>query len=195
MEPNDKPRLKFREYVTLLISVVALTVSLAGFYYSHLRTSLALEAITLEADPAGGVIVYQVAVVNPGNRTALITNARLLQRSAGNVLHASNPLGQVNLSTELPVVLEKNQILVLTFEGPLTLNDMYERGSDPDKGTGLEEFNGEPTRKIWLEATFDAMDFRGVAHTSSAGLLTAHITRREVASWSFDAAKHSIFER
>lgn len=194
MAPNNKPRFRFREYLTLLISIVALTVSIAGFYYTHLRTSLALEAITLEADPAGGALFYQLAVVNPGNRKALITEAYLLQRSAAGVLHGSNPLSQISLSTELPVVLEENSILVLTFEGPLPLNDMYERGGDPDEGTGLDEFNGETTRKIWLEATIDAMDFRGVPHTSNAGLLSAHITRSEVAGWSFDTKKHSIFE-
>ena len=72
-----KKTLAPHEKITIAISFVALLASFAGIYFSHFYESHELEAVVMEADPAGGDLVYSVAIINPGNRKAVISEAWL----------------------------------------------------------------------------------------------------------------------
>jgi hypothetical protein len=183
-----------REILTILISSVAVFVSFASLYFSHFHVSHKIEAVVLEADPAGGDLIYQVAIINPGNRKALIKSASLQLMNPGEgALHVSNPFSSVRIRQPLPAVIEEASIMLLTFQGPLSFRELYERGSTPDPGSGLEEFNGEPTKKVLVTATFESMDFKGDVYRAETGVMSAHITQSSVAGWYHDGATRSLF--
>jgi hypothetical protein len=183
-----------KDKVTISLSIVALIVSGLGLYYGEFHVSERLEVVVMEADPAGGVLVYEVAVLNPGNRKAVIKSAHLSLDQDGRALSTSDPFKDVQLCQDLPMLVEAEDIALLRFEGPISFNELYQYGTAPDTG-GHEEFNGEKTRKIRIAATFESMDFRGVVYHASTGVLTAHITRSNVASWGSDGSKRSLFQR
>ena len=83
---------------------------------------------------------------------------------------------------------------MLTFSGPLSFSKLYARGKAPDKGSGLEEFDGVPTKKIAINAGFKSMDFKGTVYSADAGVLTAHITTKAVAGWGHEGANRSLFK-
>ncbi len=188
-----RERLTHHEILTIIISSVALIASFSGIFFSHFYASHQLEAVVLQADPAGGDLVYQVAIINSGNRKALITEAWLGLNSGDNELHGSNPFGSIELQSTLPVVIDDKSIVLLTFKGPLSFQKLYKRGGEPDLGSGLEEFDGEETRKIRVTAGFLSMDFKGVVYRADTGVMSAHITTKNVAEWHHDGAKRSLF--
>jgi hypothetical protein len=193
MASETAKRLTRKEQLTLLISCVALFVSFVGVYFSHFYVSQKLEVVVLEADLAGGELVYQVAIINPGNRKALIKDASLIVNPGDNILHASNPLRSVKRSTSLPATVEKDSVTLLTWEGPFLFADLYERGVEPEQGSGLETFDGEPTKKVVITASFESMNFRGDIYHANTGVMSAHITTSNVAGWQHDGAKRSLF--
>jgi hypothetical protein len=183
-----------KDKVTTFLSVLALTVSGLSLYYGKFYVSDKLEVVVMEADPAGGALVYEVAILNPGTRKAVIKSAHLFLDQGDGILSTSNPLRDVRLKESLPMLVESQDIALLRFEGPIRFDELYQYGTAPDPG-GHEEFDGEKTRKIRIAATFESMDFRGIVYHASTGVLTAHITRSNVANWGTDGAKRSLFQR
>ncbi len=171
----------FKDKVALLISVLALLLSGLGFYFSQLRTSSKLEAVVLESDPLGGDASIQIAILNQGTHRVIINRALLHQDTNDGVLKAMNPFEQITMNPELPASLEAKDVLLLRFKGPLLLSSLYERGAAPDVGSGLEIFNGEPTRKISVSVDIHAIDFRGESQVANLSLFTSHITQTSVA--------------
>ncbi|WP_394787355.1 hypothetical protein [Rhodoferax sp.] len=146
------------EKSTLAISACALIVAAFTLYLTEFRRDDRLEAVVLEADPLGGEMMYQVALLNSGNKPALVQSAVLLMRSNANELVADNPLSDIKVRPSLPVVIEKGGILVLTFSGQMKLENMYLRGSLPTQPSENSEFDGEVTRKVMIDAHFQSMD-------------------------------------
>jgi hypothetical protein len=181
-----------KEKVTIFISALALILSGLSLYFGQFYVSERLEVVVMEADPAGGTLVFEVAILNPGNRKALIKSADLILNPGDKVLNASNPLRDVRLKQNVPIVVDAKDIALLRFEGPIRFEELYQYGMAPDAG-GHEEFDGEKTRKIHITATFESLDFRGIVHSAETAVMTAHITRSNVASWRTDGAKRSLF--
>ena len=111
------------------------------------------------------------------------------------MLYASNPFRDVKLRPALPAILEKESPLLLTFEGPLSLRELYERGSDPDLGSGLAEFDGEPTRRILVTANVESMDFGGDVYHAEIGVMSAHITNSNVVGWGHTAQSGLVSQK
>lgn len=183
------------ERITLGISLCALIIAGLSLYFSEFHKLDKLEAVVLEADPLGGILKYQVAILNSGNKPALLKSAQLLLRSPENELSAENPFSAMKLDPALPLVIEKGGIIVLTFTGPMKLSDLYRRGSPPDKLKGFAEFDGEATRKIWIDGYFESMDSTGNIYHVLTGPLVAHITKTKVATWGHDESKQHLFIR
>jgi hypothetical protein len=190
---GDAVHMTTSERVTIAISMFALLLAGLTLYYSEFRRADELEAVVLDSDPLGGIIDYQVAILNNGNKSALITSARLEIRSKMDELHVDNPLSKVQLNLSLPVLIEKNGILVVKFHGPMNLESMYHRGEVPvDKSEA--EFNGEATRKVFIEARLTAIDSTGETNYAITGPISAVITKSKVAI-SGHAAKRARFHR
>ena len=182
------------EKTTLLLSIFALLISASTFYMQNMYVSNHLEAIALTVDPAGGIFEYQVAIVNPGNKNAVIKSVNLYVQSDDNVLHASNPLSNVKLLQELPIKINSNDILTMTFIGPIEFIDLFHRGRIPEKGGGYEEFDGEATREIFIGASFESIDYKGNLHEAKANILSAFVTKFNVASWTEGSEKTSLIK-
>lgn len=183
-----------KEKVTIYLSVLALVLSGLSLYFGEFHVSDKLEVVVMEADPAGGALVYEVAIINPGNRKAVIKSAGLFLDRDDGTLTTVNPLKDVKLKQALPMLVEAQDIALLRFEGPIRFDELYRYGSAPDAG-GHEEFDGEKTRKIRISAIFESMDFRGIVYHASTGVMTAHITQHNVATWGSDDTKRSLFQR
>ena len=183
------------ERTTLAISFLALIVAGLTLYFSEFHRTEELEAVVLEADPLGGTIKYQVAILNGGNRPALIKSAKLLVRSPENELSADNPLSEIKLKPSLPMIVEKGGIIVLTFTGPMKLVDLYQRGSPPNQFKGFAEFDGEATRKVMIDAHFESMDSTGNVYQALTGPLVVHITKTKVAISDHEGSRRSLFSK
>lgn len=167
-----------------MISILALLLSGLGLYFSQLQTSFQLEAVVLEADPSGGVAFLQVGILNQGTHKVIITKANLHQDTSDNALSVESPFMNVVTSPSLPVSLGPKDVLLLSFKGPFVLSHLYDRGDKPDRGSGLENFNKQPTRKISVSVNLQAIDFRGQPQVAHLGLFSSHITRTSVAGWT-----------
>lgn len=183
------------ERITRACSVLALAVAGLTLYFSEFHRKDKLEAVVLEADPLGGTIKYQVAILNSGNRPALIKSAQLLVRSPENQLTADDPLSEIKLNPSLPVIVEKGGIIVLTFTGPVKMFHLYQRGGPPDQSKGLAEFDGEATRKVMIDAHFESMDSTGNVYQALTGPLVAHITKTKVAVSDHEGSRRSLFSK
>ncbi|BDT65966.1 hypothetical protein os1_01170 [Comamonadaceae bacterium OS-1] len=181
------------EKSTLAISACALIVAAFTLYLTEFRREDRLEAVVLEADPLGGEMMYQVALLNNGNKPALVQSAMLLMRSNANELVADNPLSEIEVRPSLPVVIEKGGILVLTFSGHMKSENMHLRGNLPTQQSKISEFDGEATRKIMIDAHFQPIDSTGQIYHAITDPLIAHITSKKVAISDHQGSQRSIF--
>ena len=184
----------FKDKLSLAISVLALVLSGTSLYFSQFRTSYAIEAVVLNADVLGGHLAYEVAILNQGTNRFIIRDARLRQEKRAKTLAVVSPFKAVVRTPALPTVVAANDVLVLTFKGPLALPQLHDEGDAPDKG-GHEEFDGEPTRKITLSASVEALDFLGRHYQAHVGVKWFHATRTTVASSGDSVPQRAFFER
>ena len=184
-----------KDQISILLSVFALTISFISLYLSPFHVSQKLEAVVLEADISGANLSYEVAIINPGNRRALVTSASIGLDSPEGVLYADNPFKGFEATTDFPLVVGAEDFVVISFNGPVSFDELYGYGGEPDQDSGLEKFNGDPTRKIGVVAFFTSMNFEGKLFHAETDVLSAHITRSNVAGWGSDGVKRSLFVR
>ena len=67
----------FKDKITIVISVVALSVSVLSLYVTQFRATYLAEAVVLRSDALGGTLSYQVAIMNQGTHRVVITDAVL----------------------------------------------------------------------------------------------------------------------
>ena len=179
---------------TIAISAAALFIASASFYFGEIRKTDNVEAIVLEADPLGGRMLYQVAIVNHGNQSALIKSAKLQLQSPPGELIADDPLKSIKVSPDLPVVVEKDKILVVTFSGDLNLPHLFERGEVGPSSLGVDEFDGQETKEIQIDAVFESMDSSGSVFRAQTGPLKAANTKLKVAASASEGIKRALFK-
>jgi hypothetical protein len=185
--------MKNSEKAALYLSLLAVFISALTLYFSEFHTSELLEAVVLEVDPIGGSLDYQVAILNQGNRQAILTSARIAVASNDNVLVASNPFEKVRITPEFPAIIEPEHVLIVRFNGPLDLAELHARGGAPDRG--FEEFDGKPGRKVVLRADFEARDFKGREYSAIIGVATVHLTPATVAGSGELPPLRAVFRR
>ena len=142
------------ERTTIGFSFLALLVSGLTLYYAEFRQQDEVEVVLLEADPMGGKLTYQVALLNQGNRPAVLKTANMRLKNNTADLVVSNPFSKIDVHPKLPIIVEKGKIVVLTFSGPLSLDELYDRGLPPDNAKGFDEFDGEKTKRVLISAYF-----------------------------------------
>jgi hypothetical protein len=145
-----------------------------------------------EADPAGAELDFRLALINPGNRAALVTGLDpalvSMNGSRVSVLTAFD----VEPDRRPPLLVQPGEIVTLYFSGTLDLPALFERGAPPAKGS-TQEFDGLPTRHIIFGVAVSSMNSSGVQYEALSGLLSMHITNESVAEWHHDEVKSNLF--
>src|SRR5258706_611257 len=95
----------FKDKASLAISVLALLLSSVSLYFAQFQTSYKVEAVVLEADPLGGNLSYQVAILNQGTHRVIIVDAYLHQDTHDTILVAESPFKDVIRTPALPAVV------------------------------------------------------------------------------------------
>lgn len=177
------------------MSIGAFLISIVSFYFTYFYESHKLEVVVIEADPSGSQLDIKVAIINPGNRKALISEAYVLINSGENTLIEHNALDEIKLNNELPLIVEPNSIAVISFEGHLSPEDLYAVGQKPINAGGLEEFNGEATKRVEIAVHFESMDFKGNLLYAKLNPLIVYVTTKDFAGWHVDSGIRYLFEK
>jgi hypothetical protein len=123
-------RLKLSTSVPIVISAVALIVSLATLYYDHWREKHSLKAVITRIDYRDPITV-EIAIRNVGNKSEVL--------SQGHLLYGKDDSGGGSVSAEGigPLVLEPDEVIVQKFQTkPQPYNDLKER-KELDDSNGL----------------------------------------------------------
>lgn len=172
MSPKDKAGIGF--------SMIALVLSAASFYTSNLRidddTSARIVDVTVEGttrdDPSTGYkngnINLKIAIVNAGNRPAIITNA-VYQLSDRPTLETGGFGGDLATSPQtLPMLIAAKDIRLVNFQIPIRhLLSEYSNGA---KVTPNEAVGSGDLRRFFAGIRYEAVDSRGALHSTWSGM-------------------------
>lgn len=120
-EPSPAPRstLTWKDWLTVTISILALTISAVGSYFTFFRETTALNAVIVGVDLGGRVTTLDVAVMNTGNRQVALTYAEiyLVQLNNNEKLGQSlNPDTTVADKEVLPILIEPGKMALFQIK-------------------------------------------------------------------------------
>ena len=157
------------EIATIAISLSAISVSAAVFFYQFLDISQELKASILNLNLVNGKISAQLALTNTGNQQALLSKIELitLKNDDSTQRHVLN--GNM-LPDSLPIALKPGDLQVRSIHFPFDAKTMFDLGGPPDA-----EFAHYPeAKKVRIGLSFLAMDANGEVFQSQLVFLHVH---------------------
>ena len=172
--------------LSLIISVVALCISVLGFYYNYLYEHSQMDIYVF--DSAKDIIMskkinFDMAFTNNGNRQIMLKEAKCYFSNDNN---SKFYFDQTSIPS-LPIIINPNQIVHLKVNTKYNANELYESIDPNFKGvlSGFEHLKGRQREAtIWVE--IDAMDYKGNSKQEDI-----RITRIMVADNNIIMVKHN----
>lgn len=168
MPPKAKPsNFTRKDYVTLIISITALAISLFAFYYNNIRVSDRMSVkildLDLKRDTSKGVdgdtAIIKVAFFNSGNRQSIILTPSYQMSDTINTNNQVLHYGDIDNDNQFPIILEPNQVKIVNLK----------------LGYYWVNFNHGKLKETWASGTsfyltycrfkFSAIDSKGMTHS------------------------------
>jgi hypothetical protein len=163
MDPvvDDSKRLTAKDYVTLGIATLALIVSAASFYFTNLRVDDNLTARIIDYSGHESGPSVQIALVNAGNRAAIVLDAHYSIRS---VPDGPSILGRKAIMREtdtFPLVLPPHEMRIVTvgFQEQDAIRSHSQGAVSPNRTPADPD-----TRRLYCEWEIVSIDSSGQMH-------------------------------
>ena len=167
------------EIATIAISLSALSVSAAVFFYQFFDISQELKASILNLDLKNGKISAQLALTNTGNQQTLLSKVALVTFT-GDDSAQPHVLNDNMLSDSPAITFKPGELQVRSIHFPFDPKTMYDFGGPPDA-----EFGHYPeARKIRIALSFLAMDSNGEVFQSHLVFLHVHTDRANILGYT-----------
>jgi hypothetical protein len=134
---------KIAAWLPVLISMVALIISLGTLYYDHWREAHSLTAVIAEINWGKTPTPVEIVFRNLGNKSEVLKDARLIWNKDG------TGSGEVSQAHVGPLVVKPDESIVQTFEVTLPSYDELRDSHQLDQDGGLH-----------VGAYFSILDFR-----------------------------------
>jgi hypothetical protein len=174
--------LALKDYITILLSVSALILSIIGLYYNNffvldkMQVSLTLNTAVKTQNKRNGYHDGHLALIftNPGNRQGVVE--RINYSLKGKM--SNNEIGENTNSDSLPFVLQPHEIKILDLKlSGKFLADQFELGDTAIEKRGLDSF--VVVSKFGCRINIWAIDSKGKLHIfQSIPLLEVKVDKR-----------------
>lgn len=157
------------EIATITISLSAISVSAAVFFYQFLDISQELKGSILNLNLKKDKFSAQLALTNTGNQQTLLSKVELITFK-GDDSAQSHVLNDNMLSDSLAIAFKPGELQVRSIRFRFDPKAMYDFGGPPDA-----EFGHYPeARKVRIALSFLAMDSNGEVFQSQLVFLHVH---------------------
>ena len=172
-----------RATISLVMSGFALAISLISVYFQFFFVSYSVKASFLGMEFRENTISMKVAVINGGNRQALITDAYPAIRSSasgGSETHGKREYDFRRVENSknhslLPAVMKPGDILLLTFTIPFIPAKYYEEGKSISSHSFEESDKTE--REIDVGVIFSVVTHKGESKYKQYAASTIYLSQ------------------
>jgi hypothetical protein len=179
------------EKLTLILSVVALILSLLSTYYQFFFSSQELKATIAFAFFEGkqNDIPLQIAFINSGNQPALVFNVypRAVDADGSKI-----GINSEKTPAELPAVVKQGEILLVKRIDTVDPASLYGLGVPPEPAV---EGNNPDAHKVSLELHFSTMDSSGKLSEADFPIGYITIDQKRVIGGMFQTDKVMVLHK
>ena len=167
---NKPSSFQRKDYITISISIIALTLSLINFYYSQIRINDNLQARIIDVDMTAqrDTAIIQLAYVNSGNRQAIILNPFYALADTASFDNGAAGSKFENYS-DFPFILEANEMKIINLK--LSLANINLNG-----GKIIDTIDGKTNYQKFCALHLYALDSKAVNHDETTDFAVQIIT-------------------
>lgn len=178
-------RFRFIQTLPIVISFVALSISVASFYYQFVYVSEDLRATLLWSSVSDKAWRGTLILVNNGNRPAIMQEAFLVVEPKDNQENVDSPIKisrviSLAISPSIPVTIKPKDVVVVTLTGEFDVLKYFSYGSpykDDPKSPFRTTLESRGARELKTTLEFSALNSTGTGFRKRLSDLTLVITK------------------
>lgn len=175
------------EKISLSLSAIAIILAAISIYYQFFHVSQELKVSALNFGFQGNTISTRLALINAGNREALITDIYAVRSAADGTFRGLG--GPVKTPEGVPTVIKPSEILIITVTTDCEPAFFF------DTAEPLESADYDVTRRVRVALGFSFMDSNGVQYASTVPFSEIDIQKDKIVASQYKSKTITLLKQ